>query len=158
MCGARLRAMASGKKNGSAKAAVKETPEERALRVEAESTVASPQKLQAGELADRLKDPAFRSRVEDAIANLPPEKAAELVTLLEASIRRRKVELIGYLAAAGVLLVGMVLALYAYGAAEEGRFVGWLFLIPLALAGVVMIVVGRLAKRAEDADRKARGR
>jgi hypothetical protein len=107
------------------------------------------------ELAERLADPVFQSRIEHAIEHLPPDKAAELVALLESSIRRRKIELFGYLAAAGVLLVGMIGALYAYGAAAEGRFVGWVFLMPLALAGLVMVLVGRMAKNAEAAERAA---
>lgn len=114
----------------------------------------APDKIKPQELATRLADPAFRARVEEAVANLPPERAAELVALLEASIRRRKIELVGYLAAAVVLLVGMVIAIYAYGAAAEGRFVGWVFILPLALAGLVMIAVGRAARKAEEADRR----
>ena len=106
------------------------------------------------ELAEQLADPAFRERIEQAIGALPPEKAAELVALLEASIRRRKIELVGYLAAAVVLLLGMVIAIYAYGAAAQGRFVGWVFILPLALAGLVMIAVGRAARRAEEAERR----
>jgi hypothetical protein len=116
----------------------------------------APDKIKPQELATRLADPDFRARVEDAVASLPPEKAAELVALLEASIRRRKIELVGYLAAAVVLLLGMVIAIYAYGAAAEGRFVGWVFILPLALAGLVMIAVGRAARRAEEAERQKR--
>jgi|GEM_PF-3448779 len=121
------------------------------------ATAIAPEHIKPKELASRLADPEFRERVEAAVANLPPDKAAELVALLEASIRRRKIELVGYLAAAGVLLVGMVIAIYAYGTAREGRFVGWVFMIPLALAGVVMILVGRAAKQAEAEERRKKG-
>ncbi|HVK73199.1 MAG TPA: hypothetical protein VM734_07745 [Kofleriaceae bacterium] len=99
------------------------------------------------DLSERLADPTFRAQIEDAIANMPPEKAAELVAMLEDSLRRRKIELVGYLAAAVLLLVGMVLALWFYGSASQGTFVAWVFLIPLALAGLVMTLVGRLARR-----------
>lgn len=124
------------------------------VRDEAVAAIAEPATIKPQELAARLTDPAFRERVEAAVANMPPEQAAELVALLEASIRRRQIELVGYLAAAAILLVGMVVALYAFGAAAEGTFVGWVFLIPLGLAGVVMIGVARAARRAEAADRR----
>lgn len=51
-----------------------------------------PSTVKPRELAERLADPEFRERIETAISHLPPEKAAELVALLEASIRRRKIE------------------------------------------------------------------
>lgn len=108
------------------------------------------------ELAEQLADPAFRERIEQAIGALPPEKAAELVALLEASIRRRKVELIGYIAAAVVLLIGMVIAMYTYGRAAHGQFIGWVFLVPLAAAGVIMIGVARWAAQREAAERQQR--
>jgi peptidoglycan/LPS O-acetylase OafA/YrhL len=99
------------------------------------------------DLAKRLADPAFQAQIEQAIAALPPERAAELVHMLEQSMRRRKIELVGYLAAAVVLLVGMVVALYVFGTAHGNSFIAWVFLVPLTLAGLVMIVVGRVARR-----------
>lgn len=111
-----------------------------------------------GDLAERLNDPAFREQIEEAIQNMPPEKAAELVAMLEASLRRRKLELIGYLAAAVILLVGMVGALYYYGTSDHGAFVGWIFLIPLGLAGGVMWLVGRVAERGRKARNAAKAR
>jgi hypothetical protein len=102
--------------------------------------------LKAKDLADRLADPAFRAQIEEAVARLPPDKAEQLVAMLEHSLHRRKVELIGYVAAVVVLLLGMVVALYAYGARGGGMSGAWIFLVPLALAGVVMMVVGRIAR------------
>ncbi|MEZ4402728.1 MAG: hypothetical protein R3B06_22090 [Kofleriaceae bacterium] len=116
-----------------------------------------PTDIKPAELAERLNDPAFRQRIEDAIGNLPPDKAAELVVLLEASINRRKIEMLGYLAAAGVMLVGMVIALYVYGKSDGTEFLGWVFLFPLALAGLVMILVARWARRSEAAARARDG-
>ena len=92
---------------------------------DAVAAIAEPATIKPQELAERLADPEFRERVEAAIASLPPDKAVELVALLEASIRRRKIELFGYLASAAILLVGMVIALYAFGAAAQGTFIGW---------------------------------
>jgi hypothetical protein len=102
------------------------------------------------DLADRLNDPAFRAQIEEGIKNMPPEKAAELLEMLEASLRRRKIELIGYLGAAAMLLVGMVFALYIYGASDHSSFMAWVFLIPMGLAGLVMWAIGRWS----NADRK----
>lgn len=99
------------------------------------------------DLAERLADPAFRAQIQEAVAAMPPEKAAELVTMLEQSLRRRKIELVGYLAAVAVLVIGMVVALVLYGGSSDASsLVGWVFLLPLALAGLVMMAVGRLAR------------
>jgi peptidoglycan/LPS O-acetylase OafA/YrhL len=87
---------------------------------------------------------------------MPPEKAAELVTMLETSLRQRKIELVGYLAAAAVLLLGMIGALYYYGTADRGDFVGWAFLLPLGAAGAIMMLVGRWADRGRKERRAAR--
>jgi len=114
----------------------------------------SPAGDKPGDLAQRLEDPAFRQQIEQAISNMPPEKAAQLVEMLEVSLRRRKIELVGYLAAAAVLLLGMIGALYYYGSSDRGDFVGWVFLLPLGLAGGIMMLVGRWA----DRGRKARAR
>ena len=117
---------------------------------------AAPPPIKPKELAEQLNDPAFRERIEQAISALPPEKAAELVALLEASIRRRKIELFGYIASAVVLLLGMVIAVYTYGRAAHGQFIGWVFLAPLAAAGVIMIAVARWAAKREAAERQQR--
>lgn len=116
----------------------------------------APPPIKPKELAEQLNDPAFRERIEQAISALPPEKAAELVALLEASIRRRKIELFGYIASAVVLLLGMVIAVYTYGRAAHGQFIGWVFLAPLAAAGVIMIAVARWAAKREAAERQQR--
>ncbi|HUQ06770.1 MAG TPA: hypothetical protein VM261_29910 [Kofleriaceae bacterium] len=99
------------------------------------------------DLSERLNDPAFRTQIEEGLKNMPPEKAAELVAMLEASLRRRKIELYGYIGAAAVMLVGMVTALYIYGATDHGNFMSWIFLIPMGLAGAVMWFVGRWSNK-----------
>ena len=109
----------------------------------AKATDKATEKKKPLELSDRLNDPAFRAQIEEGLKNMPPEKAAELVAMLEASLYRRKMELYGYVGAAAVLLVGMVVALYIYGATDHGNFMSWIFLIPMGLAGGVMWLVGR---------------
>jgi hypothetical protein len=116
----------------------------------AKATEKGTEKSKAADLAERLADPEFRAQIEEGLKKMPPEKAAELLAMLEASLRRRKIELIGYIGAAVILLVGMVVALYIYGASDGGNFMTWIFLIPMGLAGFVMWIVGRWS----TADRK----
>ncbi len=102
----------------------------------------------ARELSERMADPAFQADIERAVRELPPERAAELVAMLEASIKRRKIELYGYLAAAVIVVVGMLGTLWIMGKYGGSSFVAWVLLIPLALAGAVMTWVGKRAKAA----------
>jgi hypothetical protein len=111
-------------------------------------------KQKPADLAERLADPAFRAEIEEGLRSMPPEKAAELVAMLEAALRRRRIELYGYIGAAVVLLFGMVGALYFYGASDHGNFMAWIFLLPMGLAGLVMWLVGRWS-RADKAEQKA---
>lgn len=110
-------------------------------------------KSAAKDLAERLKDPKFQADIERAVRELPPEKAAQLVEMLEASMRRRKLELYGYLAAAAIVIFGMLGALVIMGSAKSGTFIGWVFLIPLGLAGLVMWRIGKRARAHERAAR-----
>jgi hypothetical protein len=98
------------------------------------------------DLAARLADPKFQRDIEQAVRELPPERAAELVAMLEASIKRRKLELYGYLAAAVIVLLGLIGGLLIMGSTSSGSFVGWTFFIPIGLAGLVMWLVGRKAR------------
>jgi hypothetical protein len=108
------------------------------------------------DIHEKLADPTFRAQIEEGLKNMPPEKAAELVAMLEASLRRRKIELYGYIAAAVVMLVGMIVALYIYGATDHGDFMTWIFLIPMGLAGGVMWWVGRWANADREKQKAAR--
>ncbi len=110
------------------------------------ATVEAGDKKKPVDLAARLADPAFRAEIEDGIRTMAPDQAAELVRMLEVSLRRRKIELYGYLAAAAMMLIGMVIALYVFGASDPDQFVAWIFLLPLGLAGLVMMLVGRWAR------------
>ena len=102
----------------------------------------------AEELADAALDPRKEDDVAKAISQLSPEEAAHFVDLLERAIRRRRIQLIGYLSALAVLLVGMFLALAYYGAADEGTFVGWVFFLPFIAVGLIFYLFGRWANRA----------
>lgn len=80
-----------------------------------------------------------------AIENLTPEEAAFFLWRLEISIRKRKIQLVGYLVAMLVWAAGMVFALAYFGIASG--FVGWVFLLPFALVGVILLAFGRWADK-----------
>ncbi|MGE0550427.1 MAG: hypothetical protein AB7O24_11515 [Kofleriaceae bacterium] len=76
-----------------------------------------------------------------AIEQLSPDEAAFFLSRLEAVIRKRKIQLTGYLTALGVWALGMFLALLYYG--THDGFIGWVFLVPFALVGIILYMFGR---------------
>jgi hypothetical protein len=99
------------------------------------------------------KGPADEARpgVDPAMAaslkNLSPEQAAQVLAVLEKALKRRKIQLWGYLVAGIVLIIGMLAALYVYGATDEGTFVGWVFFVPVGLVGIVLYGFGAWSER-----------
>ena len=73
-----------------------------------------------------------------AIEKLSPEEATYFLGKLEIAIKKRKVQITGYLVAMGVWV--------AYFGTHDG-FVGWVFLAPFALVGVVLWAFGKIAER-----------
>ncbi len=90
-------------------------------------------------------DPAKHDELAEAIKKLSPEEAAFFLWKLEISVRKRKVQLTGYLVAMLIWLVGMVGALVIYGLSEG--FIGYVFLIPFGLVGVTLWAFGKWAER-----------
>jgi hypothetical protein len=82
-----------------------------------------------------------------AIEELSPDEAAFFLQKLERALRKRKIQITGYLAAMAAWLVGTVLALAYFGAHDGGGFVGWVFLVPFGLVGVILYGFGRWAER-----------
>jgi len=80
-----------------------------------------------------------------AIEQLNPEEAQFFLEKLERAIRKRKIQITGYLVAMVVWLVGMMFALVYYGMAEG--FVGWVFLAPFGLVGAVLYGFGKWSER-----------
>ena len=60
-------------------------------------------------------------------------------------LRKRKLQLAGYLVAMALWLAGMLFALVLYGTAEG--FVGWVFLLPFGLVGLTLWAFGKWAER-----------
>jgi len=80
-----------------------------------------------------------------AVEQLSPEEAQFFLTKLEAAIRKRKIQITGYLVAMLAWLLGMVFALAWYG--THDGFVGWVFLAPFGVVGVILYAFGRWAER-----------
>ncbi len=78
-----------------------------------------------------------------AIEQLNPDEAQFFLEKLERAIRKRKIQITGYLAAMLVWVVGMMFALAYYGMAEG--FVGWVFLAPFGAVGVILYAFGKWA-------------
>lgn len=80
-----------------------------------------------------------------AVEKLSPDEAAFFLLKLELAIKKRKIQLVGYLVAMLVWVLGMVLALAYFGIATG--FVGWVFLMPFALVGVILYAFGKWADK-----------
>jgi len=81
----------------------------------------------------------------EAIENLSPDEAQFFLLKLEAALKKRRLQLIGYLVAMLIWLIGTVFALVYFGT-HEG-FTGWVFLLPFFLVGVILFGFGRWADR-----------
>src|SRR5690349_10654141 len=98
-------------------------------------------------LAEAALDPKKEADVAKAISKLTPQEALHFLELLEKQVKRQRIQLIGYLTALFVMLLGTVVALYIVGRADRGTFVGWVFFLPLLLVGIVLYGFGRYANR-----------
>ena len=81
----------------------------------------------------------------EAVAQLSPEEAAYFVAKLEGAIRKRKIQITGYLVAMLAWVAGMFFALAWYG--THDGFVGWVFLAPFGVVGVILYAFGRWSER-----------
>lgn len=84
-----------------------------------------------------------------AIEKLSSDEAAFFLVKLEAAIRKRKLQITGYLVAMLVWVIGMAIGLAWYG--THDGFVGWVFLVPFGLVGLVLFSFGRWAERVGSA-------
>lgn len=104
----------------------------------------------ATQAEDELVAQAFNAdKHEDlarAIEKLSPEEAEFFVQKLEAALRKRKIQMAGYLVAVFLGLVGMLGGLVYYG--THDGFTGWVFLLPFGIMGLVLWLFGKWAERA----------
>jgi hypothetical protein len=109
----------------------------------------APAKDQEDALVAQAFDADKHIELARAVEQLDPEEAAYFLGRLERAIRKRKIQLTGYLVAMLVWVVGMMGALAYYGFASG--FVGWVFLAPFALVGVILFAFGKWADRVGNA-------
>ena len=87
-----------------------------------------------------------------AIEKLSSEEAAHFLHKLENALRKRKIQLTGYIIALPTWLVTMVGALLWFG--THTGFVAWVFVVPFACVGLILYTFGRWAERAANAPPK----
>lgn len=95
------------------------------------------------EAAHRIGDPEFAKKLE----GLTEEQLQIFVTAVKAAMRRRRIMLTGTIATVLSILLGSLVALVLYAQREPGTFVGYVFLIPLLMAGANMWLFGWMARR-----------
>jgi hypothetical protein len=103
----------------------------------------------AAQAEDELVSQAFNADKHEelarAIEKLTPDEAAFFVGKLEAAIRKRKIQISGYLASMLIWVLGMMFGLVYYG--THDGFVGWVFLLPFGLVGLTLFAFGKWAAR-----------
>ncbi len=98
-------------------------------------------------LAEQAFDRSKHTEIEEAIKQLTPEEAAIFVKQIEASLKQKKIMLWGYLSVVLTLIIGSMWSFYMYGTRKPGTFVGWVFLVPVAVAAAQFVLFGYLARR-----------
>ncbi len=84
---------------------------------------------------------------DDKDDKLSPEEIEMFLSAVARVEKRRRVELLGYAVGLLTLVLGMLAALVVYGMARRGTFMGWVFLVPLGVTGLVLWIFGRWARR-----------
>jgi hypothetical protein len=80
-----------------------------------------------------------------AIEKLSSDEAAFFLDRLERALRKRKIQITGYLVAMAAWLVGMTLAL-AYFGTHDG-FTYWVFVVPFGMVGAILYGFGAWSDR-----------
>ena len=103
--------------------------------------------LKEGEdpLVAKAFDKTKHTELAEAIQDLNPTEAAFFLKKLEAALKKRRMQILGYLVAMFVWIAGMMFAL-AYFGTHDG-FTGWVFLVPFAVVGAILYGFGRWANR-----------
>ncbi len=103
------------------------------------------------ELVAQAFNAAKHANLAQAVEKLNPDEAAFFLVKLEAAIRKRKIQIMGYLVAMLVWLAGMMFALVWYG--THDGFVGWVFIAPFGLVGAILYGFGKWASVVGSPDR-----
>lgn len=102
-------------------------------------------KPQEDPLVAQAFDANRHAELAQAIENLSPDEAQFFLLKLEAALKKRRLQLLGYLVSMVVWLIGTVFALVYFGT-HEG-FTGWAFLVPFFFVGIILWAFGRWADR-----------
>jgi hypothetical protein len=97
------------------------------------------------ELAKRAMIEAHPNLARE-LEELSPEEAAMFLALMDKALKKRRIQLAGYLLSLLSMIGGMLFALYTYGTREPGEFVGWAFLLPFVLVAAVLLIFGRWSR------------
>jgi hypothetical protein len=100
-------------------------------------------KPDADDVEDAIDDAVKQAELAKAIEKLSPDEAAYFLFTIETKLKARKIQLLGYLIGIVIWLAGMFFSLVYFGLAEG--FVGWVFLVPFALFGLILYIFGRWA-------------
>jgi hypothetical protein len=99
----------------------------------------------SAELAKRAMIEAHPKLARE-LEELSPEEAAMFLALMNKALKKRRIQLAGYLLSLVFMLGGMLFALYTYSTREPGEFVGWALLLPFLLVGAVLLLFGRWSR------------
>lgn len=94
-------------------------------------------------LVSQAFDKDKHAQLAKAIEKLSPDEAQFFLAKLEVAIKKRKVQITGYLVAMAVWAVMMFFGLVYYG--SHDGFTGWVFLAPFGAVGVVLWGFGKIA-------------
>jgi hypothetical protein len=104
--------------------------------------------LACGMVSSRSDEPdQDAAAIAEAVQKLSPAEAEFFLYKLERAIVRRRIQLWGYLAALAVWAIAMFFALAYYGGGDPEAFRSWVFALPFAGVGVVLLVVGTIADK-----------
>lgn len=93
--------------------------------------------------AEQFNDPELEEKLRD----LDAEQIKIFILALGASMRKRRILLVGYLTALLCVVMGIGFALIVWANHEPGTFIGWVFFVPLGLAGGTLWAFGKIAGR-----------
>jgi hypothetical protein len=107
----------------------------------------NPSKMDGAALADAAGDPERQARLAAAIEKLTPEEAQKVLDILEREMKKRSIQLYGYIASGIVLIIGMLGVLVYWGSVPEGTSVAWTIPVPFLFVAIILVIFGRWSNR-----------
>lgn len=85
--------------------------------------------------------------IEAQLSELNPEEAAMFLRILTITLKRRRIQMLGYICALIAVVGGLVLSMWVWGNRKPGEFVGWVFILPPGAAALCIWLFGRWSNR-----------